>query len=60
MRKFLMAAAVLAVAACGEKAAEEAPVDSSAMAPMDSTMQHDSTATDSTMAKDSAAAPAAQ
>ncbi len=33
MRKFLMVAAVLAVAACAEKAPEADVVDSSAMAP---------------------------
>jgi hypothetical protein len=53
MRKFLIAAALVAVAACGEKAAET-PADTTTVAPaatMDTTMKMDSTTVkpDSTM-----------
>ena len=66
MRKFLIATALVAVAACGDKAAEGAKDSTPAMAPaaapaaapaMDSTMKMDSTKKDSAMAP--AAAPAA-
>ncbi|MGE0441094.1 MAG: hypothetical protein AB7L66_09980 [Gemmatimonadales bacterium] len=52
MKKLVFAAALLALAACGEKKADEAPAaapDAAAAAPapaapMDTTMKHDSTA----------------
>lgn len=64
MRKFMLAAAVVAVAACGEKAAEEpmteAPVEAAAPATTDSMPMADSTTmtTDSTTAAPAEAAPA--